>query len=68
MKAKKVRPPLPDVRLAGTFEGNGKNLGDCRQINYTQMWDRYLHLYGGAYTEHELKRMHQFWKMMAAKS
>lgn len=68
MKAKKVHPPPPDVRLAGSFEGNSKNLGDCRQIDYTHMWERYLHLYQGAYTEHELRRMHQFWKRIAAQS
>ena len=67
MKAKKVRPPFPDVRIVATFEANGRNLGDCRKINYTQMWERYVALYSGTYSEHELRRMHLFWKKAAAR-
>lgn len=65
MKSKRLHPPAPDVRIVASFEANGRNLGDCRTLSYGEIWQRYVALYSGVYSEHELRRMHQFWKRMA---
>ena len=67
MKDKRVQPAVTgEVTLAGSFEANGGNLGDCRNQPYNRMLERYKKLYGDRYTDHELERMHRRWKQLAA--
>lgn len=65
-KGQRVRPPKPDVNFIATFEANNRNLGDCRNISYTEMYRRYQDKYAGSYSEHELRRIHLGWKRIMA--
>lgn len=65
-KHQRVRPPKPDVNFIATFEANNRNLGDCRNISYHEMHERYQYRYAGSYTESELTRIHLRWKRIMA--
>lgn len=65
MRNPRIRPPAPDVILRASFEANGRNLNDCTNITYGQMWERYKAVYAGYYTEWELRRIHDRWKKTA---
>lgn len=54
------------MTLAGSFEANGRNLGDCRERSYRDMLADYKRIYGAQYTDHELERMHKRWRKIAA--
>lgn len=64
MKAQRIQ--RPDVILSGSYEANPRNLGDCRTRSYDDMLKDYQRIYGAHYTMHELKRMHNRWKQIAA--
>lgn len=65
-KGPRLHPPRPDVILKATFEGHSKNLGDCRDIGYREMWERYRLIYNNSHTEHELRLRHEHWKRIVA--
>lgn len=66
VKQRKYYPVAPDVILKASFEANGRNLGDCRNISYNEMWDRYGAIYKNEYAEWELKRIHDRWRRIVA--
>lgn len=61
-KGPRLHPPRPDVTFKASFEATGRNIGDCRDISYREMWERYRAVYAGSHTEHELRQRHEHWK------
>jgi hypothetical protein len=42
-------------------------LGDCRDISWQDMWQRFRAVYTGrGYSEAELKRIHDKWRQLSA--
>lgn len=53
-------------RVAGVFGPANMNMGDCRNISWGEMWNRFKSVYEGRdrYSEAELRRMHVKWKRL----
>jgi hypothetical protein len=53
----------PELRVFGGDEGTFKNLGDCRELTYGQIWQRFRTVYAPrGVSEHELRNIHLKWK------
>lgn len=53
-------------RVAGIFTNASMNIGDCRDIGWGEMWQRFRSVYEGRdrYTETELRKIHNKWKQL----
>jgi hypothetical protein len=47
---------------------SARNMGDCRNLSWNKMLQRFIDCYGGHYTEAELKRIHDKWKRLSAEA
>lgn len=45
-----------------------RNMGDCRNVTWDQMLDRFISCYSGYYTEADLVRIHRRWKQLSAEA
>jgi hypothetical protein len=48
------------------WEAGDRNIGDCREITWGQMWQRFHSVYSRDYSEQELKRIHDKWSRLTA--
>lgn len=48
------------------WEPGDRNIGDCRNVSWGEMRDRFRAVYGRDYNEHELKRIHDKWRQLSA--
>lgn len=62
----KLQIPGSDIEVAGSYEGSDRNLGNCTEATYNQIWAKYSYIYGNVYTERELYQRHVFWKRLAS--
>lgn len=41
-----------------------RNIGDCRDVSWDEMWQRFRATYRAQYSEHQLQQIHVKWKRL----